>query len=393
MTFVSYAQNYEDVMLWRALKHVERGFYIDVGANHPSIDSVTKAFYDNGWRGINIEPLPAHHAELVRERPRDVNLQCAAGDAPGEIELWEFDTRGWATGSKEVVERHEAMGHIGKYHRVKVLTLTEVCAHHVSGEIHFLKIDVEGFENLVLAGADFSRYRPWVVLVEATRPNTREENYCEWESLLTDVGYNFYYFDGLNRFYVAQEQSDLVEFFRYPPCVFDNFIKSEQLYSEMRAQQAEAQVAQIEDTLRKVYESRSWRWTQPLRDFDQFSELVQSKVILIRKNLKTRFGWIWEGSIAWLTFSPSSRPRRVVKKILVKSKQFIVARPKLKFWILDILNRLPTLKDRLKRIGLDEPLFHSSWPYLDGPQHLSPRAKQIYADLKAAIDRHRKENA
>ena len=27
--FISYAQNFEDVMLWRALKHVEKGFYID----------------------------------------------------------------------------------------------------------------------------------------------------------------------------------------------------------------------------------------------------------------------------------------------------------------------------------------------------------------------------
>jgi len=56
MTFVSYAQNYEDVMLWRALKHIENGFYIDVGAAWPSEHSVTKLFYDEGWRGINIEP-------------------------------------------------------------------------------------------------------------------------------------------------------------------------------------------------------------------------------------------------------------------------------------------------------------------------------------------------
>ena len=53
MRFISYAQNYEDVMLWRALQHIENGFYIDVGAAWPDVDSVTKAFYDKGWRGIN----------------------------------------------------------------------------------------------------------------------------------------------------------------------------------------------------------------------------------------------------------------------------------------------------------------------------------------------------
>ncbi len=64
MTFISYAQNFEDVMLWRALKHVERGFYIDVGAFSPDLDSVTRAFSERGWRGINIEPNPHYLAQL-----------------------------------------------------------------------------------------------------------------------------------------------------------------------------------------------------------------------------------------------------------------------------------------------------------------------------------------
>jgi FkbM family methyltransferase len=393
MNFISYAQNFEDVMLWRALKHVDRGFYIDVGANHPSIDSVTKVFYDKGWCGINIEPLPLHHAELLCDRPRDVNLQIAAGDKHGEIELWEYDVRGWATASLNVVEQHRKNGHIGSCHKVNVLTLAEICSQHVFGEIHFLKIDVEGFENLVLLGADFSRYRPWIVLVEATRPNTKDEVYCEWEPLLTDVGYKFCYFDGLNRFYISKEHSELLQYFYYPPCVFDNFIRSEQLYLEIRVQQAEDKVGQVEETLRKIYESPSWRWTQPLRDYAASLRSVQSKILLLKRRVKSRFGWIWEGSIAWLTFSPSSRPRRVLKKVFLKAKECIVSRPRLKFWLLNILDRFPALKARLKRIGLSEPSFRSSWTYVKGPEHLSPRAKQIYADFKAAIERQSKEDA
>ena len=38
MTFVSYAQNGEDVVLWRALSHVENGFYVDVGAADPETE-------------------------------------------------------------------------------------------------------------------------------------------------------------------------------------------------------------------------------------------------------------------------------------------------------------------------------------------------------------------
>ena len=57
MSIISYAQNFEDVMLWRALGQIEHGFYIDIGAQDPIIDSVSLAFYEHGWRGIHVEPM------------------------------------------------------------------------------------------------------------------------------------------------------------------------------------------------------------------------------------------------------------------------------------------------------------------------------------------------
>ena len=99
MSFVSYAQNYEDVMLARAFAGVERGFYVDVGAQDPRFDSVTKAFYDLGWHGINLEPVEHWHRKLVEERPRDTNLCLAAGDHAGAIEFHETDESGLSTAS------------------------------------------------------------------------------------------------------------------------------------------------------------------------------------------------------------------------------------------------------------------------------------------------------
>ncbi len=40
MTFISYAQNFEDVILRRALQGVDKGFYMDVEAWLPDQDSV-----------------------------------------------------------------------------------------------------------------------------------------------------------------------------------------------------------------------------------------------------------------------------------------------------------------------------------------------------------------
>jgi len=224
MAFLSYAQNFEDVMLWRVLNHVGKGFYIDVGANDPEFDSVTKAFYDSGWSGINVEPLKSHFADLEIKRPNDLNLCCALGPEKGEIEIFEPDVRGWATASSDIVEKQTKSGHEGVYHKVPMRTLANVCEEHTDGEIHFLKIDVEGFEKQVLLGADLVKFRPWVIVVEATKPNSREESYDEWEHLITSNNYKFVYADGLNRFYLSAEHLNLVDQFKYPPNVFDEFV-------------------------------------------------------------------------------------------------------------------------------------------------------------------------
>jgi FkbM family methyltransferase len=255
MSFISYAQNFEDVMLWRALKHVDQGFYIDVGANDPDFDSVTKAFYERGWRGINVEPVPQWFERLEKARPRDINLQLALGAEPGEITLYEIPDTGLSTAEKEFAERHEAeRGYQSRELRVKMDTLASVCERFHLEPIHFLKIDVEGAEKAVFQGTDFGKIRPWIILVEATLPNSQEESYSDWEPLLLNAGYEYVYFDGLNRYYVAGEHENLKEGFRVPPNVFDNFVRSDRLESERRAQEAEAKVKEMEQLVSQVEE-------------------------------------------------------------------------------------------------------------------------------------------
>ncbi|RDH40967.1 MAG: hypothetical protein CFE62_000985 [Candidatus Aquirickettsiella gammari] len=100
MTVLPYAQNLEEVVLWRALQHVKKGFYIDVGAYSPDEDSVTKLFYDKGWSGANIEPNPEYHAELVRKRPRDKNFCFALSNKLDltEINILNFAESNLSTG-------------------------------------------------------------------------------------------------------------------------------------------------------------------------------------------------------------------------------------------------------------------------------------------------------
>lgn len=166
MTFVSHAQNFEDVMLWRALRHVEHGFWVDVGAADPDSLSVTLAFSERGWRDINIEPAERPFRLLQKYRPHDINLQTAAGDSVGEIQLFIVDdANGLTTTDAAIAGRHAANGYEITPASVSLTTLAEICAKYVSRPLHFLKINVEGAEKSVILGADFTRFRPWIILV------------------------------------------------------------------------------------------------------------------------------------------------------------------------------------------------------------------------------------
>ena len=249
MSFISYAQNFEDIMLWRALKHIEKGFYIDAGAMSPDVDSVTRLFYENGWKGINLEPSFEFIAELKEKRSNDINLCVAVSNVTGIMEMNFLDNPGLSTLNNEIAQNHSATGLTINKQPVEVTTLTRVWNSYVppNQDVHFLKVDVEGLEEAVLRGNDWQQHRPWVVVVEATLPMTQEESYNTWENILLSANYQFVYADGLNRFYVAQEHSELLPAFNYPPNVFDDFILHTQQQGNERAQQAEAQIYQANE--------------------------------------------------------------------------------------------------------------------------------------------------
>jgi FkbM family methyltransferase len=225
MPFISYAQNYEDVILWRALRDLERGFYVDVGAADPEELSVTRAFYERGWSGINLEPLDEYFVKLALARPRDTNLKVAAGRETGQRTLHAVDGTGLSTMDPKIAAQHRVDGWHPREIVVPVVTLEKIFKEWAPPTIHFLKIDVEGAEAEVLEGLNLDLARPWIIVVEATKPFSRASTHAEWERLVTGHGYSFAYFDGLNRFYVADEFPQLKERLTVPPNIFDDFIR------------------------------------------------------------------------------------------------------------------------------------------------------------------------
>ncbi len=189
----------EDQILDRLTGFKQVGFYIDVGANSPIIDSLTRCFYERGWSGINVEPVSDHFETLNEVRPRDINLAIACGNKVGTLEIYveNYLTKGLSTAKKEYANEQWPVK------QVPMETLTSLCNRFVKDKvIDFLKIDVEGFELNVVQGMDWAKYRPRVLCLEAVQPNSTIEAFAEWEPILFQNGYTFVEKNIHNRFYM-----------------------------------------------------------------------------------------------------------------------------------------------------------------------------------------------
>jgi FkbM family methyltransferase len=244
MTLTSYSILREDILLARALSGVSHldGFYIDVGANDPDHDSVTRLFYEHGWRGMNIEPSPHWFSKYAGSRPRDINIHAAASDTSGTLTLFDHTDGGLGTIVEEFADRHVGDFNIAKRGvEVQAVTLTSLCEQHAPADIHFLKIDVEGHEEQAIRGMNFKKFRPWILCIEATEP-MRPGNLTHhaWDHLIVSEDYWFALFDGLNRWYVAKEHPERMRALVNPT---DDYVHHRYL---RRIQDLERRVADLE---------------------------------------------------------------------------------------------------------------------------------------------------
>ena len=221
--FVSYSANREDVILNRVFGNRDSGFYIDVGAAHPLYENDTKALYDRGWRGVNIEPSPEFFPELAAQRPLDRNMNVAASDVPGSITFYQVVGTGLSTCDADEAEKAAAKGFEVVPHVIEAMTLRGILETTPTTTIDLLKVDVEGLELQVLSSNDWTRFRPKVILAEATFPETPVRRADGVAPYLAAQGYRQVYFDGLNDYYVDEDFQATPEMFDRPPNLFDNF--------------------------------------------------------------------------------------------------------------------------------------------------------------------------
>jgi hypothetical protein len=423
MSLTSYAHNCEDVLLMRALGHIDHGRYLDAAAGDPLHSNATQAFYARGWHGVNLETAPALLRRLRIVRPADTNLALAAAAAPGQRPWYQVDLPGASTFDAALAQQQRDAGREVVQHLVELQTLNAICEQHLDGDLHFLRLA----DSAALAGLDLQRWRPWIIVLRADGVTPL--------ATLQAARYRLAYADGYNQFYLADEQAALAPALTLPPHPADDFVlaedhhyshplaewrrrtaeaqaasqesrlwaqahvrewrekferldaeqqradRAEQQLAEMsgRAQRAEAQLPHLsaraaaadvaEQTLGAVYASLSWRITRPLRE---------GKFRLAKLR-------------AWLRAFPrraAGAVLRRVKRLGGYALRYVNARPRLSFFLRRNISRLPFMVPLMRALKMRLQLHHThaaaAAPMPADLDSLPEAARQVFDDLRRA---------
>ena len=208
----SYSQEGEDLVLARILANlnVSKGFFVDIGAHHPTRFSNTYYFYLRGWRGINVDALPGTKSLFERMRSRDISIECGVGAKKDSLKYFSFNEPALNTFSEqEAAKKNEPPYHIVETIEIPIITLKQILDENMPKgmQIDFMTIDVEGFDHKVIASNDWSRYRPSVILVELLNTEIEQLGKHPTSQLLHSHNYRFFSKTYNTFFFVANEAS------------------------------------------------------------------------------------------------------------------------------------------------------------------------------------------
>lgn len=189
---VHYSQEGEDIILARLLGGKNKGFFVDVGAHHPTRFSNTYELYRRGWRGINIDATPGSMKLFNRLRPGDLNLELAISDRKESMVFSMFQEGALNTFDRKLSQNYissgwEAAGTVELIPQPLTLVLDKYL--EPGQKIDILSVDVEGEDLGVLRSNDWDRHCPEVVIIEALDTPLERLDECPVVLFLKEKGF------------------------------------------------------------------------------------------------------------------------------------------------------------------------------------------------------------
>ncbi len=171
----------------------KKGFFVDIGAHHPTRFSNTYYFYKRGWRGINIDPLPGTVRRFNRWRPHDLTLECGVSSSHGELIYYMFNESALNTFSFDEAERKNQGNYriIGQKN-IPVRPLASLLEQHLRPGtiVDFMTIDAENLDHEIVLSNDWIRFRPRFLLVELLGSTLERLTEHPTAIFLKSVGYS-----------------------------------------------------------------------------------------------------------------------------------------------------------------------------------------------------------
>jgi FkbM family methyltransferase len=175
-----------------------KGFYVDVGANEPIIESQTYHLEKIGWHGLLLEPIP-HYVALLKEQRSGKVIQYACSCPKNHNKVLKLIVAG---GHSTLNSNPIALGTISKESiNVTCRTLDSILdENNVVPGFDFISIDIEGHEMEMFKGFNLSKWKPKLVLLEDHVINHQKHNY------MVSNGYQVILRTGLNSWYIPQSE-------------------------------------------------------------------------------------------------------------------------------------------------------------------------------------------
>lgn len=192
----AYSQEGEDMILRRIFNDKKTGFYVDVGAFHPTRFSNTFYFYKLGWKGINIDAMPDSMIKFNRQRSKDINVEVPIASKKQTLKYYAFNEPALNTFSEVLAkERNGKDGYKILFEKeIETYTLAEVLDKYIPNglkEIDFFSIDVESLDYDVLISNDWNKYKPKIVLIEDLKFDINNLSKSDIVNFLADKDYTF----------------------------------------------------------------------------------------------------------------------------------------------------------------------------------------------------------
>jgi FkbM family methyltransferase len=194
----SYSQEGEDMILKRYYENYKNGFYVDIGAHHPTRFSNTKLLYQNGWNGINVDAMPGSMKLFNRFRKRDINIELGISEKPGFLNYYIFNESALNGFSEDLSNYRNNQNDIYKIKEIKkinIITLEMLFDKYLPPNqiIDLLSIDVEGLDLEVLKSNNWIKYKPNLILVEILSSDLIDSLKSPISLYLIELGYMIYF--------------------------------------------------------------------------------------------------------------------------------------------------------------------------------------------------------